>query len=281
RLARRQALVRRAVAVENIGRITCICSDKTGTMTEGRLALVHREPADGLDADGLLRLAALACRADSGDPLDAAILALLPPGADAGAAPLHVYPFTEARRRETSLWAQDAGDVLAVTKGAPETVLELSALTAPGRAAWRDRIAGHAGAGHKVIAFASRALPMSAVDDGEPGDGFAFRGLLVFADPLRAGVREAVRACADAGIRVVMVTGDHPGTAQAIAREAGLGGGDPVVATMDELESRDDALAAVDVVARAVPAQKLELVQWLQRQGQIVAVTGDGVNDAP
>ena len=189
RLARRQALVRRAVAVENIGRITCICSDKTGTMTEGRLALVHREPADGLDADGLLRLAALACRTDSGDPLDAAILALLPPGADAGAAPLHVYPFTEARRRETSLWAQDAGDVLAVTKGAPETVLELSALTAPGRAAWRDRIAGHAGAGHKVIAFASRALPMSAVDDGEPGDGFAFRGLLVFADPLRAGVR--------------------------------------------------------------------------------------------
>ena len=133
----------------------------------------------------------------------------------------------------------------------------------------------------KVLAVASRTLEAFDAGADEPGDGFAFGGLLVFADPLRPGVREAVRACAQAGIRVIMVTGDHPGTARAIAREAGLGDGDPRVSTMGELGQGDDALAAVDVVARAVPAQKLELVQRLQRQGEIVAVTGDGVNDAP
>src|SRR5690606_25933770 len=137
-------------------------------------------------------------------------------------------------------------------------------------ASWRAGIAGHADAGHKVIAIASRTLEALDAGADEPGDGFTFAGLLVFADPLRPGVREAVQACAQAGIRVIMVTGDHPGTARAIAREAGLGEGDPRVSTMDELGQAEDALAAVDVVARAVPAQKLELVQRLQRQGEIV-----------
>ena len=280
RLARRQALVRRAVAVENIGRVTCICSDKTGTMTEGRLALVRREPASGLEEDALLALAALACRRDSGDPLDAAILALVPQ-ADTRTAPLRVFPFTEARRRETALWPQAPQAALAVTKGAPETVLDLCALAEAARADWLARVAAHAGKGHKVIAFASRTVDSAGAAGEEPGHGFVFAGLLAFADPLREGVREAVRACMDAGLRVIMVTGDHPGTARAIALEAGLGGGDPVVATLQELGDGDQPLARVDVVARAAPAQKLDLVQRLQRQGEIVAVTGDGVNDAP
>src|SRR5690606_3038744 len=133
-------------------------------------------------------------------------------------------------------------------------------------------VARHADAGHKVIAFASRTLQAFDAGVDEPDEGFTFAGLLVFADPLRAGVREAVRACDAAGIRVIMVTGDHPGTALAIAREAGLGDGQPRVSTMDELGQGEAALANVDVVARAVPAQKLELVQRLQQQGEIVAV---------
>ena len=281
RLARRQALVRRAVAVENIGRISCICSDKTGTMTEGRLVLAHRQPAAGTDGEALARLASRACRTDSGDPLDAAILALAPRDGEAAAAPLRVHPFTEARRRETILWAGESECALAVTKGAPETVLGLCDMPEAERVAWRASVAGHADAGHKVIAVASRPLPAFDPGADEPDAGFAFGGLLVFADPLRAGVREAVRDCAGAGIRVILVTGDHPGTARAIAREAGLGNGDPRVTTMADLAQADDALAEVDVVARAVPSQKLELVQRLQRQGEIVAVTGDGVNDAP
>src|SRR5690606_18104689 len=137
------------------------------------------------------------------------------------------------------------------------------------------------GAGHEVVAAAAGTREAFEAGADEPGDGFTFAGLLVFADPLRPGVREAVRACDAAGIRVIMVTGDHPGTARAIAREAGLGGGDPRVLTMDDLGQGDAALAAVAVIARAGPGQKLELVQRLQRQGEIVAVTGDGVNDAP
>jgi len=281
RLARRQALVRRAVAVENIGRVTCICSDKTGTMTEGRLVLVEQEPADGTDNQELLRIAAKASREDSGDPLDAAIFSSAPATADS-ARRLQVFPFTEARRRETSLWQTNTDNAVAVTKGAPETVLDLCALDAADRAQWIERVASHAGRGHKVIAFASRAMDIGSLHaDAEPDGGFTFRGLLAFADPLREGVREAVGECTGAGIRVIMVTGDHPGTARAIATQAGLGNGQPEVITMETLASVDQAPEHFDVVARAVPAQKLALVQRLQQRGEIVAVTGDGVNDAP
>src|SRR5690606_7730835 len=113
RLARRQALVRRAVPVEDIGRVTPTCSDKSGTMTEGRLVLAHRDPASHVDAGELVRLAALACRQDSGDPLDAAILELAAPAADARSERIHVFPFTEARRRETALWREASGATLA------------------------------------------------------------------------------------------------------------------------------------------------------------------------
>ena len=279
RLARRQALVRRAVAVENIGRVTCICSDKTGTMTEGRLVLVQQDPAGG-EGPALLSVAAMASRQDSGDPLDAAILGAAPAAADP-AQRLQVFPFTEARRRETAVWETGGGAVLAVTKGAPETVFDLCAMPAAERALWSDRVAAHAENGRKVIAFASRSLAAEVNAGEEPGAGFTFRGLLAFADPLREGVREAVQECTAAGIRVIMVTGDHPGTARAIARQAGLGNGQPEVFTMEQLAGLDQAPARIDVVARAVPAQKLELVQRLQQRGEIVAVTGDGVNDAP
>ena len=280
RLARRQALVRRAVAVENIGRVTCICSDKTGTMTEGRLVLAQQDPAAATDGADLLRFAAMASRHDSGDPLDAAIIGAAP-AADP-ALRVRVFPFTEARRRETALWRTGPDAVLAVTKGAPETVLDLCRLTTADRTKWLERVASHADAGHKVIAFATQTLASaSLISDAEPDAGLTFRGLLAFADPLREGVREAVQECSAAGIRVIMVTGDHPGTARAIATQAGLGDGQPTVFTMGTLANLAHAPAGIDVVARAVPAQKLELVRQLQLQGEIVAVTGDGVNDAP
>src|SRR5690606_7138455 len=252
RLAGRQALVRRAVAVENIGRVTCICSDKTGTMTEGRLALIDQDPAPGIDATALLQWAAQACRSDSGDPLDAAILASTPPPPAGAGHSVRDYPFTESRRRETAIWRSPDGSMLAVTKGAPETVLDLCAISATEREHWLQRVADHAGRGHKVIALASRSIDARESAEDEPGEGFTFRGLLAFADPLREGVREAVRDCATAGIRVIMVTGDHPGTARAIAAEAGLGNGRPHVVTMDSLADFD-AAGPIDVVARAVP----------------------------
>lgn len=282
RLARRKALVRRAVAVENIGRVTCIVSDKTGTITAGSLVLAHRAPAPGEDEASVLRTATFAARPDSGDPLDQALHAAagpLPPGTR-----LADFPFTEARRRETVVWRLAGGTSTAFTKGAPETVLATCVLSAAERAQWLARVEEYARSGHKLIACARRDLPAGAALDAEPADGLQFTGLLAFEDPVRAGVREAIADCMAAGMRVIMVTGDHPATAAAIAREIGLGGSEPKVVA---LEPGDDGGAAlrhaggVHVVARATPPQKLALVQALQAEGELVAVTGDGVNDVP
>lgn len=283
RMARRNALVRRAVVVESIGRTTVICSDKTGTLTEGRLRLTAALPAqqNGVTEPRLTALAALASRSESGDPLDVAILA-------ASATPteirVHSIPFTEDRRRETAFCRDEAGRIFAVTKGAPETVIGMCHADASlDMSHWLRIIAGQAALAHKVIAVA-----VARVSEGMAGDGvasslisdanlpFRFAGLLAFEDPLRQGAAAAVSAARAAGIRVVMVTGDHPQTALAIAERLGLGkrlvaaDSDPTWLTQD-----------VDIVARAVPAQKLDLVRHLQQRGEVVAVTGDGVNDVP
>lgn len=284
RLARRQALVRRAVAVENIGRVTCICSDKTGTLTEGRLKLGHRDAADGIDLDFLLRLAAGASRQETGDPMDLAILSALhapPPWATVA-----TFPFTEDRRRETGI-LERAGELLAAVKGAPEVVFAQCALAPAELEAWQARVDSFADSGHKVIACAWRTLDGSASwAGGEPDRGFRVAGLLCFEDPVREGVVESLQTCRAAGIRVIVVTGDHTRTALAVAREIGLGGGAPRVvdgAEMSERLERGDTslLDDVDVIARAVPSQKLDLVRALRARGEIVAVTGDGVNDVP
>lgn len=280
RLARRKALVRRAVAVENIGRTSCIVSDKTGTITEGRLRLAHVLPAAGQREEDVVRAGRWASRADSGDPLDEALHA----GAAAGeTGRTSVFPFTETRRRETVLWRDADGTVLAVTKGAPETVLALCGQAPQELAHWRAGVEQLAAAGHKVIAVAQRSLPPGAPQE-EPGAGFALTGLLAFEDPVRPGVREAIGRAAAAGMRVIMLTGDHPATAAAIAREIGLGGPDPQALVLGPDERPATVLARglrVDVVARATPMDKLAWVQALRAQGERVAVTGDGVNDVP
>jgi P-type Ca2+ transporter type 2C len=283
RLARKQALVRRAVVVENIGRVSCICSDKTGTITEGQLQLTHRCPADGVSDERLLLLAAAASRRETGDPMDSAILDGLnqaPPWAL-----LASFPFTEDRKRETGI-VRENGALLAAVKGAPEVVLAQCDLAPADRARWLAQINKFAGTGHKVIACAWRALDGAVWPGGEPDRNFQLAGLMCFEDPVRAGVREALQACRRAGIRVIMVTGDHPSTARAVAREIGLGPGEPRIVEGDQVAARlaqgdTSSLLEVDVIARAVPAQKLDLVRALQASGDIVAVTGDGVNDVP
>ena len=282
RLARCQALVRRAVVVENIGRVTAICSDKTGTLTEGRLRLAHTLPAASVTPDRLIKGAAAASRAESGDPLDLAILegqeTALP------SEPVAVFPFTEDRRREVAVLRTDHGSYLAAAKGAPETIFGMVNLAAEQAPGWRSKTEELAASGHKVIACAERELTEWA--GGEPDRDFRFLGLLAFEDPVREGVAEAVAQTRAAGIRVIMITGDHPATAKAIAREVGIGGADPKVIDGETLARAmapdgSESLPEVDVIARAVPAQKLDVVRALQRAGETVAVTGDGVNDVP
>ena len=284
RLARQQALVRRAVVVENIGRVTCICSDKTGTITEGRLSLSHLAPAAAAGPDFLLQLAAAASRRESGDPMDLAILDALPRPLSWEA--VATYPFTEDRKRETGVFRRD-GRLLAAVKGAPEVVLSQCGLDACALRDWQGQVDGFAETGHKVIACAWRELDgLRDWPGGEPDRGFLAAGLLCFEDPVRPGVVDALQTCRAAGIRVIMVTGDHARTAVAVAREIGLGDGNPRVldgAEMSERLQQGDPLALrdVDVIARAVPAQKLDLVRALKDGGEIIAVTGDGVNDVP
>jgi P-type Ca2+ transporter type 2C len=285
RLARRQALVRRAVAVENIGRITAICSDKTGTITEGRLRLTHLVPAEGIGEQELLYLGALASRSDSGDPIDEAIARRAAAALEAGGETLARFPFTEGRRRETAIVRLSNGITVAVTKGAAETILAMSVLTSGDRETWEKRIVRLAEDGHKVIASASRSVDETATGE-EPEHGYRIVGLLAFEDPVKDGVAQAIGFCRDAGIHPIMVTGDHPETARAVAREIGLGGTAPRVLTGDAMEalvarSEGRILREVDVIARATPPQKLTLVRALRDAGDIVAVTGDGVNDVP
>lgn len=287
RLARQKALVRRAVSVENIGRVSCICSDKTGTVTEGLLRVAHLLPAPGVSEQELLLWAALASRRESGDPLDTAIL---DEAEHRGSAPRafqlqETFPFTEERRRETAVLRGADGTLLAAAKGAPEQILSTCELPGEERERWEQRMSELARAGHKVLAVASRPLQAGGWVGGEPSKGYRLAGLLACEDPVREGVREAIIACREAGIHVLLVTGDHPVTARAVASELGLGGVSPSVIAGDELEEllarEPGQLRGMDVIARALPSQKLALVRALQREGEVVAVTGDGVNDVP
>jgi len=284
RLAQRRALVRRAVVVENIGRVSCICSDKTGTITEGELHLTHRYPSQGVSETQLLAVAAMASRKETGDPLDLAIFRTAPTVASSPS-PLATFPFTEDRKRETAVWRNADGALLAATKGAPETVFAMCALTENECTQWEAQVNELAETGHKVIACAQREISESAWAGGEPDREFDFIGLLAFEDPVRQGVSEAIQNCQQGGIHIVMVTGDHPATAGAVAREIGLGQGSPKVIEADQLDSLLQKNAAelkhVDVIARAIPSQKLNLVRGMQSLGEVVAVTGDGVNDVP
>ena len=285
RLARRQALVRRGVSVENIGRITTICADKTGTLTEGKLAVTELFPSDGHSAEDLLRAAVGASREEGADPLDAAILGEAQRRAIAAPPrkPVATFPFTEERRRETSLGA-DGTWLIAATKGTPELVLGLCDLDDESRQRWLEQVNVLATTGRKAIACASQRIARNTWRGGEPTEKFTFLGLVVCEDPIRDGVADAIRSCREAGLHAIMVTGDHPATATAVALAIGLGGASPRLILGEDLQPalrRGLRLRDVDIIARALPTQKLELVRALQSQGENVAVTGDGVNDVP
>ncbi|MDG2518372.1 cation-translocating P-type ATPase [Lysobacter soli] len=288
RLAQRQALVRRAAVVENIGRVTCLCTDKTGTLTVGELRLVALLAGDDSDEATLVTAAAAASRQDSGDPVDQAIFAYQRAAESAGRSPappavvVTNFPFTEQRRREVTVVRDPAGHHLAFAKGAPEAIFELCNLSVVARARWREVLVEQAKDARKLIACAARDV--TGWDGGEPACGFALVGMLAFEDPLRPEARETVASVAAAGLRLIMLTGDHPATASAIAVRAGLGAASPRLIEGEALEAalrKDPRLTSVDVVARCLPTQKLALVQALRGAGEIVAVTGDGVNDAP
>lgn len=285
RLAIKKALVRRAVSVENIGRVTCICSDKTGTITEGRFKLWKSIPSQISNSEELLCMAAMASRKTSGDPLDLAIFTELKKlNLDFTEANLR-FPFTEKRKRESAIINYKNHKQLVATKGSPETILSIVDLPLEQKKYWREKIDEFASEGFKVIACAKHN-ECSIENRIEPEQHYHFLGLLIFSDPPRAGVKDAILQCKQSGIHVLMITGDHIETARSIAQQIGLGEGDPKVILAEEIQGQHLGISKnyfreIDVIARALPAQKFEIVKRLQAEDEIVAATGDGVNDVP
>jgi len=194
------------------------------------------------------------------------------------------FPFDPQRKRESAVWSGPDSRFVAV-KGAPETVLDACAMTPSERDKSLERVSELARQGLRVIAVAARHTDQLPRDAEDAERELSLIGLAAFVDPLRDGVRKAVETLAGAGVRTILVTGDHPLTAEVIARQAGIQSDGPLLGGAALEQFADDKLAArltgAGVIARATPADKLRLVRVMQQHGESVAVTGDGVNDAP
>lgn len=271
------AIVRWMPAVETLGSTTVIATDKTGTLTRNELEVLDVWTAGEL---GDLEVIAALCNdatldPPTGDPLEIALLRWI--GAEGATGLRGRFRVTERRpfdstRKRMSVVVTDGARSMQLVKGAPESMFPNAGEEVA--EVLEDRVTAMAGRGLKVLAFALRDEPPFDEDDLTPV------GLIGLGDPLRPEARDACEGASQAGIRVVMVTGDHPDTARAIASSAGIG---ERVITGRELEATGfpDDPELVDVYARVTPGQKIELVEALRDRGEVVAVTGDGVNDAP
>ena len=302
RIARRDVLTRRMPAIEMLGAATVLCVDKTGTLTENRMAvkeLFAGEAWVGIGSGGplsgeqrgVLAHAALASELAPFDPMENAILSaasLYAPQAGEWRKAWrldHDYSLSPAFLAVCHAWRDAGGRAVVAVKGAPEAVIAACRLGPAEAEALLSEARRGAERGMRILGVA-QAQWSRADWPADPRD-FPFRwlGFVALADPLRPAVPAAVAECRRAGIRVVMITGDHGGTALAIAREAGIRteGGLLTGADLDSLSEAELALAVrgVDVFARVLPEQKLQLVAALKTAGEVVAMTGDGVNDAP
>jgi Ca2+-transporting ATPase len=323
RLSRQQVLTRRIAAIETLGATSVLCADKTGTLTENRMRVAQLyvpEAAEAGTAAGqtlelhgeasselaeafhaLVEYSILASMSDPFDPMEKAFHQLGQQFLQ-GTEHLHrdwslvqEYALTPELRAMSHVWrAAEAGNTgmhSVAAKGAPEAIFDLCHLEVATQARLQAAVDAMASRGLRVLGVAQARYPGDAWPTQAHDFEFAFVGLLGLADPLRAGIPEAVRQCQGAGIRVVMITGDYPTTALAIARAAQIAQGAGAEGAQQLINGSDiDALSDTDlqqrmqtvcVCARISPQQKLRIVQALKASGEIVAMTGDGVNDAP
>ncbi|ADG08630.1 cation-translocating P-type ATPase [Caulobacter segnis] len=299
RLARRKVLVRRSAVIEALGGATFLCVDKTGTLTENRMRVARiwtagEDWADAADAPPLgaaracLGAAGLACAVRPVDPMDKAVRTLLDETAasdtDALEAPERTWPLRPDRMAMIQAWRAPQGRWRIAAKGAPEAIFRLCGLSETQVGDLTPVIQRFARDGLRVLGVAS-CVTDGALSDAPEDSPFAFEGLIGFLDPVRADVPAALSEARAAGIAVVMITGDHPATALAVAETVGLDASSGVLIG-PEIAALDDAALAgrlreTRLFARITPDQKLRIVQALKIDGEIVAMTGDGVNDAP
>jgi Ca2+-transporting ATPase len=305
RISKRNVLTRRIPAVETLGSTTVLCVDKTGTLTLNRMSIADIAVGDEvLEVDAkrtslpeafhpVVEFAILASPADPFDPMEKAMREF---GEKTLASTEHLhrdwefqreYPLSKELLAVSRVWrSPNENEFVIAAKGAPEAIADLCHLSAEERGTLGVRINALAGRGRRVLGVARAAFRKGDnLPGGQHDFDFRFLGLLGLSDPVRPGVPEAIAECRRAGIRVLMITGDYPGTAQSIAREIGLPNAEDVI-TGPELEAMSDEelrgrVKQIHLFARMVPEQKLRLVQALKAAGEVVAMTGDGVNDAP
>jgi Ca2+-transporting ATPase len=304
RLSKEKVLTRRVAAIETLGATSVLCVDKTGTLTENRMTVarlwakddsfsVNAHAADELPETfhALVEFSILASEIDPFDPMEQAFARL----GDQFLAHTehlhrdwtlaHQYCLTPQLRAKAHVWkAVDSDSYVVAAKGAPEAIIDLCHLDTVAQTRIAAAVDAMAADGLRVLAVARARFDGADFPAIEHDFAFEFVGLLGLADPLRAEIPDAMRQCREAGIRVVMITGDYPATARAIAQQAGLATDD--VLSGDDLGTMSDSelqarMKTVNVCARIAPEQKLRIVQALKANGEVVAMTGDGVNDAP
>jgi P-type Ca2+ transporter type 2C len=304
RISQHHVLTRRVPAVEMLGAATVLCTDKTGTLTQNRMTVTHlaanREILEVAVAQRslpdefheLVEFGILASPVDPFDPMEKAIK-------DLGGRTLvntehlhadwtlmHEYPLSERLMAMSHAWRSRKRKCFVIAaKGAPEAIADLCHFSAAQTGALQEQINQMAEHGLRVLGVAKAEFTPVDLPLEQHEFEFQFLGLLGFADPIRNEVPAAVKDCYTAGIRVIMITGDYPGTARNIARQIGLRPADDMI-TGSELDAMSDAelrerIRTACIFARAVPEQKLRIVEALKSNGEVVAMTGDGVNDAP
>ncbi len=305
RISQARVLTRRASAIETLGATTVLCTDKTGTLTENRMTLVAIENANTQwhqdknipfadDTKHILNSALLACPHEPTDPMDVAVYRLAEAQNPQSIAEFKAHKLLRAYGLRPDLFAvtnivEKEKNVTAYAKGALEAIAQLCKLPAEEIARLSEQANQLASQGIRVLAVATAKIENQHLPESPRDIAFGYLGLLGFADPLRGNVPAAVAECRSAGVRVIMITGDYPLTASAIATEAGICsqdilGGDVLVG--DDLEKLNDEelsqrVKTTSIFARIRLNQKLRIVQSLKASGEIVAMTGDGVNDAP
>ncbi|MFI5274484.1 MAG: cation-translocating P-type ATPase [Ktedonobacterales bacterium] len=303
RIAQVRVLTRRIPAVETLGAATVLCVDKTGTLTENRMTVTSvfadgiryavapdSGQVDALPVRDVAVYGFLASQSAPFDPMEQALHVFASPAGpdifEQERTLVHEYPLTPQLLAVTRVWApKSGGQYVVATKGAPEAIADLCRLGQTERQqllAGVDTLVEH---GLRVLGVARATHDPQHLPDRPEGFTFEFLGLIGLADPVRPEVPTAVQECYGAGVRVVMITGDYPGTARAIARQIGLRNPEQII-TGPELQTMDDAtlrerIAATNIFARVAPEQKLRLVNALKADGEVVPMTGDGLNDAP
>ncbi|MDD1708055.1 MAG: cation-translocating P-type ATPase [Methanoregulaceae archaeon] len=305
RLSKINVLARHVPALEALGATTVLCTDKTGTLTLNRMTVAKCAVAgatfDCLTEPGkllpepfheLLEYAILSCKKDPFDPMEQA---LLKTGTDdlSGTEHLHQdwellleYPLSRELLAMSNVWRSRKGDkYIIAAKGAPEAIFDLCHLGTQEIAELTPQVEDLAAQGLRVLGIARSQFQLGQLPDGQHAFPFTYLGLIGFADPVRPDAAAAVTECRTAGIRVAMITGDYPATARNIARQIGLPDTDTILTgpDLDSMASdrKDAAIRSTSLFARVVPEQKLQIVESLKAKGEVVAMTGDGVNDAP